>query len=112
MVKDELIQEIKRLKAEKNALILAHNYQNIEIQDLADYRGDSLQLSILAKEVKAPLIVFCGVKFMAETAAILNPESTVLLPVIDAGCPMADMITLNQLKAFNKIIPVPRLYVM
>ncbi|HPA24729.1 MAG TPA: quinolinate synthase NadA, partial [Candidatus Cloacimonas sp.] len=69
MVKDELIQEIKRLKAEKNALILAHNYQNIEIQDLADYRGDSLQLSILAKEVKAPLIVFCGVKFMAETAA-------------------------------------------
>ncbi len=105
MVKDELIQEIKRLKAEKNALILAHNYQNIEIQDLADYRGDSLQLSILAKEVKAPLIVFCGVKFMAETAAILNPESTVLLPVIDAGCPMADMITLKQLKAFKQNYP-------
>ena len=105
MVKDELIQEIKRLKVEKNALILAHNYQNIEIQDLADYRGDSLQLSILAKEVKAPLIVFCGVKFMAETAAILNPESTVLLPVIDAGCPMADMITLNQLKAFKQNYP-------
>ena len=105
MVKDELIQEIKRLKAEKNALILAHNYQNIEIQDLADYRGDSLQLSILAKEVKAPLIVFCGVKFMAETAAILNPESTILLPVIDAGCPMADMITLNQLKAFKQNYP-------
>ena len=105
MVKDELIQEIKRLKVEKNALILAHNYQNIEIQDLADYRGDSLQLSILAKEVKAPLIVFCGVKFMAETAAILNPESTILLPVIDAGCPMADMITLNQLKAFKQNYP-------
>lgn len=105
MVKDELIQEIKRLKAEKNALILAHNYQNIEIQDLADYRGDSLQLSILAKEVKAPLIVFCGVKFMAETAAILNPESTILLPVIDAGCPLADMITLNQLKAFKQNYP-------
>jgi len=105
MVKDELIQEIKRLKAEKNALILAHNYQNIEIQDLADYRGDSLQLSILAKEVKAPLIVFCGVKFMAENAAILNPESTVLLPVIDAGCPMADMITLKQLKAFKQNYP-------
>ena len=105
MVKDELIQEIKRLKAEKNALILAHNYQNIEIQDLADYRGDSLQLSILAKEVKAPLIVFCGVKFMAETAAILNPESTVLLPVIDAGCPMADMMTVKQLKAFKQNYP-------
>ena len=105
MVKDELIQEIKRLKVEKNALILAHNYQNIEIQDLADYRGDSLQLSILAKEVKTPLIVFCGVKFMAETAAILNPESTILLPVIDAGCPLADMITLNQLKAFKQNYP-------
>ena len=105
MVKDELIQEIKRLKAEKNALILAHNYQNIEIQDLADYRGDSLQLSILAKEVKAPLIVFCGVKFMAETAAILNPESTILLPVIDAGCPMADMMTVKQLKAFKQNYP-------
>ena len=105
MVKDELIQEIKRLKAEKNALILAHNYQIVEIQDLADYRGDSLQLSILAKEVKAPLIVFCGVKFMAETAAILNPESTILLPAIDAGCPMADMISLSQLKAFKQNYP-------
>jgi quinolinate synthase len=105
MKNNELIQEIKHLKKEKNALILAHNYQIVEIQDLADYRGDSLQLSILAKEVKAPLIVFCGVKFMAETAAILNPESTILLPAIDAGCPMADMISLSQLKAFKKNYP-------
>ena len=105
MKNNELIQEIKHLKKEKNALILAHNYQIVEIQDLADYRGDSLQLSILAKEVKAPLIVFCGVKFMAETAAILNPESTILLPAIGAGCPMADMISLSQLKAFKKNYP-------
>jgi len=105
MEKDTLIKEIKRLKTEKNALILAHNYQNIDIQDLADFRGDSLQLSILAKEVKAPVIVFCGVKFMAETAAILNPESTILLPAIDAGCPMADMITLKQLQAFKQNYP-------
>lgn len=105
MKNNELIQEIKHLKKEKNALILAHNYQIVEIQDLADYRGDSLQLSILAKEVKAPLIVFCGVKFMAETAAILNPESTILLPAIDAGCPMADMISLSQLKAFKQNYP-------
>ena len=105
MEKDTLIKEIKRLKTEKNALILAHNYQNIDIQDLADFRGDSLQLSILAKEVKAPVIVFCGVKFMAETAAILNPESTILLPAIDAGCPMADMITIKQLQAFKQNYP-------
>jgi len=105
MEKDALIKEIKRLKKEKNALILAHNYQIVDIQDLADFRGDSLQLSILAKEVKAPVIVFCGVKFMAETAAILNPESTILLPVIDAGCPMADMITLKQLKALKQNYP-------
>ncbi len=105
MKNNELIQEIKHLKKEKNALILAHNYQIVEIQDLADYRGDSLQLSILAKEVKAPLIVFCGVKFMAETAAILNPESTILLPAIGAGCPMADMISLSQLKAFKQNYP-------
>jgi len=105
MEKDALIKEIKRLKTEKKALILAHNYQIVDIQDLADFRGDSLQLSILAKEVKAPVIVFCGVKFMAETAAILNPESTILLPVIDAGCPMADMITLKQLKALKQNYP-------
>lgn len=105
MKKEELISEILRLKKEKNALILAHNYQIVEIQDIADYRGDSLQLSILASQAKAPLIVFCGVKFMAETAAILNPESKILLPVWDAGCPMADMINEAQLKAFKKNYP-------
>lgn len=101
----DIIQEIHRLKAEKNALILAHNYQAIEIQELADYRGDSLQLSILSAEVKSPLIVFCGVKFMAETAALLNPASKVILPVIDAGCPMADMISGEQLREFKAQYP-------
>jgi len=101
----ELIAKIKTLKQEKDALILAHNYQAVEIQDLADYRGDSLQLSILAAELKAATIVFCGVKFMAETAAILNPTSDILLPAVDAGCPMADMIDANQLKKFKKKYP-------
>ena len=105
MNKEELIQEIKRLKKDKDALILAHNYQIVEIQDIADYRGDSLQLAMLASELNAPVIVFCGVKFMAETAAILNPESTILLPAMDAGCPMADMINEKQLKAFKENYP-------
>jgi len=97
----DIIQEIKRLRDLKNALILAHNYQALEIQELADYRGDSLQLSILSAQLKSPMILFCGVQFMAETAAILNPDSKVILPVIDAGCPMADMITAEQLNKFK-----------
>jgi quinolinate synthase len=101
----DVIQEIHRLKQEKQALILAHNYQAIEIQELADYRGDSLQLSILSAEVQSPLIIFCGVKFMAETAALLNPASKVILPVIDAGCPMADMISGEQLREFKAQYP-------
>ena len=98
-------KEIERLKHERQALILAHNYQAVEIQELADFRGDSLQLAIQAAQVTAPLIVFCGVRFMAETAAILNPRSKVLLPAADAGCPMADMISAEQLISFKNQHP-------
>ncbi len=101
----DLIKKIEQLKQEKAAIILAHNYQAVEIQDIADYRGDSLQLSILAAEVKAPLIVFCGVRFMAETASLLNPASDILLPALDAGCPMADMINATQLREFKDQYP-------
>ena len=94
---EQLIEKIEHLKAERNAVILAHNYQPGEIQDLADFTGDSLGLSIQAARTDAEVIVFCGVKFMAETAAILSPEKTVLLPDKTAGCPMADMINTEQL---------------
>lgn len=96
-----IIEKINKLRREKNALILAHNYQRIPVQDIADHRGDSLQLSILASKSESDMIVFCGVRFMAETAAILKPGAKVLLPVKDAGCPMADMITAGQLKEFK-----------
>ena len=93
----ELIEKIQSLKDERNAIILAHNYQNGDIQDIADFTGDSLGLSIQAASTDAEVIVFCGVLFMAETAAILSPGKTVLLPDRNAGCPMADMITAGQL---------------
>jgi quinolinate synthase len=100
-----LIEQIEKLKAERNAVILAHNYQPGEIQELADFTGDSLGLSIQASQTDADVIVFCGVRFMAETAAILSPLKTVLLPEKSAGCPMADMINAKQLRRLKKENP-------
>ena len=101
----KLVEKIARLKQQHNAVILAHNYQPGEIQDIADFTGDSLGLSIKAAETDANVIVFCGVQFMAETAAILSPEKTVLLPDKSAGCPMADMITAEQLRKLKQEHP-------
>lgn len=102
---EAIIEKIARLKDERGAVILAHNYQIDEVQDIADFTGDSLELSRKAAQTDASLIVFCGVHFMAETAKILSPDKTVLIPDIHAGCPMADMINAEQLREFKNQHP-------
>ena len=101
----KLIQKIQQLKKQRNAIILAHNYQIGEVQDIADYIGDSLSLSRTASQTDADVIVFCGVHFMAETASILCPKKKIFIPEINAGCPMADMITSEGLKALKREHP-------
>ena len=101
----EIIKEIRKLKKEKNAIILAHVYEKSDVQDIADYTGDSLDLSRKATSTNADVIVFCGVRFMAESAYLLNPTKTVLLPDGNAGCDLADMATVEQLKSKKKEYP-------
>jgi len=98
---ESLLERLRRLKAERGAVILAHNYQRPEVQDAADFVGDSLGLSRRAAATDAPVVLFCGVDFMAETAAIICPDRKVLVPDIHAGCPMAYMITLRQLREWK-----------
>lgn len=103
--KKEVTQKIAKLKKERNAIILAHNYQRDEIQAIADIRGDSLALARAAVEIEEDLIIFCGVQFMAESASILNPNKTVLLPVKEAGCPLAEMSTVEQIHDYREQYP-------
>jgi len=108
----DLAEEVRRLKEERNAVILAHNYQVPEIQDLADYVGDSLGLSYRAKETGADVIVFCGVHFMAETAKIVNPGKTVVLPDLEAGCSLSESCPADKLEAFLTQNAVKNYYVI
>ena len=96
---------IKELKKKRNAIILAHNYQLPEVQDVADYRGDSLELSRIAAKTDAEIIIFCGVYFMAETASILSPDKKVIMPDINAGCPMANMLKASDLRKLKDSHP-------
>jgi quinolinate synthase len=100
-----IIEKISALKKQRQAVILAHNYELGEVQDIADFVGDSLELSQKAAKTDAPVIVFCGVHFMAETAFILSPHKKILFPDMQAGCPMANMITAEQLIAKKKELP-------
>src|SRR3954462_4738799 len=100
----DLVAEIIRLKADKNATILAHYYQDGEIQELADFTGDSLKLARAATQVQTDTIVFCGVHFMAETAKMLNPEKRVLLPDLQAGCSLAESCPANKLARFQEML--------
>jgi len=104
-MKTNLKDKIAHLKKERNAIILAHYYQKPEIQDIADSVGDSYYLSKIAKDCSESTILFCGVKFMAESAKILSPNKTILLPVFDAGCPMADMISKKDVLNLRKNHP-------
>lgn len=105
MDQQELAGRIQELKRQKDALIVAHNYQLPEVQDIADFTGDSLELARKCASAKESVIVFCGVKFMAETAKVLSPLKTVLLPRADAGCPLADCITFEQMKEYKEKYP-------
>jgi len=102
---EALKKKIAKLKEQRKAVIIAHNYERPEVQDIADIRGDSLELSRAVTKVNAKVVVFCGVHFMAETASILNSQKKILLPVKEAGCPMADMITLKELRQIKKANP-------
>lgn len=103
--KNDLVKKIEKLKKKRNAVMLAHNYQLPEVQDAADFVGDSLELAQMAAKTDVKVIVLCGVYFMAETAAIFNPDKKVMIPDISAGCPMADMIDEKKLKKLKEEYP-------